>query len=269
MTYAGRYGGEILSLEVGSRACGMGGAYVAVANDGFCSWWNPSGVVKNKGPWVVGMYASPFGLSNFGFIGVGGYLMKRVGGAFSVASLTIDEIPELPVELVKRPIGFFSDKEFIVLLSGAYELRRDMEVGINIKHINYNLFNTRAMGWGIDVGWSYELYDISVGAVLKDIGGTRIKWNTNRKDSRETNLVIGTAYTGENLVIAVDVGYEYKVFYKIGAEYSIMDLLFLRVGVSDNIKGGIGVRVRNIGIDYAVFTHKLGLTHQISVSFTY
>jgi hypothetical protein len=108
-----------------------------------------------------------------------------------------------------------------------------------------------------------------VGAVLKDIGGTRIKWNTNRKDSRETNLVIGTAYTGENLVIAVDVGYEYKVFYKIGAEYSIMDLLFLRVGVSDNIKGGIGVRVRNIGIDYAVFTHKLGLTHQISVSFTY
>src|SRR5688572_11971892 len=36
--------------EVGTRAQGMGGAFVAVANDSTATWWNPSGIAA--GPFI-------------------------------------------------------------------------------------------------------------------------------------------------------------------------------------------------------------------------
>jgi len=35
-----------LSIEVGSRAIGMGGAFVALANDASALYWNPAGLAR-------------------------------------------------------------------------------------------------------------------------------------------------------------------------------------------------------------------------------
>ena len=42
--YAGKYAAEFLRIGVGSRALGMGGAFVAVADYGTASYWNPAGL---------------------------------------------------------------------------------------------------------------------------------------------------------------------------------------------------------------------------------
>ena len=39
-----KYAGEFLSLGVGGRALGMGGASVALANDVTAGYWNPAGL---------------------------------------------------------------------------------------------------------------------------------------------------------------------------------------------------------------------------------
>ena len=41
-----KYAGEFLNNGAGSRALGMGGAYVAVANDVTAGYWNPAGLVE-------------------------------------------------------------------------------------------------------------------------------------------------------------------------------------------------------------------------------
>ena len=39
-----KYAGEFLRLGVGARALGMGGSYVALANDASAAYWNPAGL---------------------------------------------------------------------------------------------------------------------------------------------------------------------------------------------------------------------------------
>jgi hypothetical protein len=264
--HAGWYGGELLSLNVGGRASGMGSAYTAVADDGFCPWLNPAGIKKNKGPWVVGMYSLIAELNEFNAVGIG-YPGKRFGYAISVITLGIDSIPELPDTLVTEPIGFFSDRELAALASCAYRWNEKVQFGVNLKHISYRIYDTDAIGWGIDLGVTYRAKNISHGLVVKDIGGTRIRWDTGREDFRQTNVVLGTGFSYGDLLLSIDVGYEYGFLYRIGTEYSFMDMLFLRVGLNESVTAGAGIRIGNIDVDYAFSDRALGLTHQISASF--
>ena len=51
VTVLGAHGARAQAVEtVGARALGMGGAFVAVANDSSATWWNPSGLAT--GPFV-------------------------------------------------------------------------------------------------------------------------------------------------------------------------------------------------------------------------
>ncbi len=276
------YSAELLSLNAGPRAHSMGCAYTAIADDPFSPWWNPAGLIKNHGPYIAGMQTRPFGLENFSFISAG-YPHKKFAFSILAASLKIDEIQRLPDTLVPEPIGFFKDQELAIFLSSAYKIRESTEVGINIKHLRYNLDDTQAKGFGVDIGISSKLNNIPIGLVIKDIGGTRLKWDTGQKDCRQTNSILGAAYSFNNpsignyylpgdFLLSADIGYEYKPFCGIGVEYSFMDMFFLRTGFSgksNSLNTGIGIKVRNLSIDYSFSPHDLGVSHQISASITF
>ncbi|MBI4722860.1 MAG: PorV/PorQ family protein [Candidatus Stahlbacteria bacterium] len=267
LSYAGWYGAELLSLGIGSRALSLGSAYTSIADDGFAGCWNPAGVIKNKNAWVAAMSAYLPELNKYNFIGIG-YPVKRMGFSLGIASLAIDSIPEFPDTLVPMPIGFFEDMELVGFLSCAYKYNKNIEVGATIKHINCNLYNTQAIGWGMDIGICYHKENILLGLVIKDIGGTRIKWETRNSDFRQMNFLLGTAIDYKDFILSCDMGYEYKLLYRLGIEYSIMDLLFLRAGLNENVTAGVGIRVGSINIDYSYYTHNLGNAHQISASLT-
>jgi len=60
---------------VGTRALGMGGAFVAVANDSSATWWNPAGlaagpfldmaIARTGGQWSFALATPPFGVSYY------------------------------------------------------------------------------------------------------------------------------------------------------------------------------------------------------------
>ena len=67
---ATKYAGEFLSVPVGARAVGMGGAFVAVADDATAPWWNPSGMVFLPYREVLPQHSEQFGsLVNHDYLG--------------------------------------------------------------------------------------------------------------------------------------------------------------------------------------------------------
>ncbi|MEK9136891.1 MAG: UPF0164 family protein, partial [Bacteroidota bacterium] len=60
-TGVAKYAGEFISLGVGGRALGMGGAFVALANDVTAGYWNPAGLSHIYYPQFTLMHDEQFG----------------------------------------------------------------------------------------------------------------------------------------------------------------------------------------------------------------
>jgi hypothetical protein len=262
--YGGWYSAELLSIEVGGRASAMGGAYTAIAKGGFSSWWNPSRMVENEKRWVAVMYSQMFGAQEFNFVGLG-YPRGKFCFSLSAAYIEIDSIPALPETFVPHPIGVFSHRELGAIISCGYKVTKSVGIGVNVKYLDYNLYNIQARGGGIDFGAYWKRNNLVVGVVVKDVGGTTIKWETGREDFKQTNMRAGIGYKRSNFIASLDAGYEYGPVFCAGIEYYLKQLLFLRLGINKGIVGGIGVEVRGIILDYAYSPHGLGALHKVSL----
>lgn len=89
-----RYAGSFLELGIGARAMGMGGAFVAVANDGSAFYWNPAGASTLLRPELSGMYASLFkSLERHHHIGFTRPLYGATALSFNWIRLSVADIP--------------------------------------------------------------------------------------------------------------------------------------------------------------------------------
>lgn len=181
-----KYAGEFLQIPVGARALGMGGAFIAIANDGSSFYYNPAGVAISGSGILSFMYSSQFGgitnpLASFfhlGFI----QNFQGLGLAINWVRLSVDDIPlrpdftsvEIPIDrenLVKNYTGgsFFSDVEDAFYLSfskefkfninfgwSRYKLPISLPVGINFKFINQKLGFEKGTGFGFDAGFMFR-----------------------------------------------------------------------------------------------------------------
>ena len=102
---AENYAGDFLELGDGSRALGVGDAYVAVADDITATYWTPAGLAQLAGgltnkelrTQVAIQHATrKSGLGHFNYLAVGRKLKARVALAFSWIHAGIDEIPIFP-----------------------------------------------------------------------------------------------------------------------------------------------------------------------------
>src|SRR3972149_5404206 len=67
---ATKYAGEFLKAQLGARAIGMGGAFVAVADDATAPYWNPAGMVYLPYREVLPQHSEKFGsLVNHDYLG--------------------------------------------------------------------------------------------------------------------------------------------------------------------------------------------------------
>jgi len=95
--HADKYAGEFLKIPVGARAVGMGGAFVAVADDATAPWWNPAGLVYLPYREVLPQHSEQFGnLVNHDYLGavfpLGGERGRRQALGVGVIRLAVDDI---------------------------------------------------------------------------------------------------------------------------------------------------------------------------------
>lgn len=181
-----KYAGEFLRIPVGARSLGMGGAFIAIANDGSSFYYNPAGVAISGSGILSFMYSSQFGgitnpLASFFHLG---YIQnfQGVGLALNWVRLSVDNIPitpdyteiETPIDrenLVKNYSveNFFSDVEDAFYFSFSKEFKFDINfgwsrykvpvsfpVGLNFKLINQKIGTEKATGFGFDAGFMFR-----------------------------------------------------------------------------------------------------------------
>lgn len=232
---AGKYAGEFLRIGVGSRALGMGGAFVALADDGTASYWNPAGLGNMTHHQLHFGHVQMFNnLAHHHFANLTLKLSTRLGIGISWLRLAIDDIPRYgeligtrydrflnpDLRSTGRPEGFFGDLEDAVLLSFGKSFDFDLTVGggfrplllptrlslgLSYKYISEKLDRAEGRGQGLDLG-------VKISFLGKILNNHRVQRNfsmgINFQDITGTTILWNTTYQTrdqipQNLLIGV------------------------------------------------------------------
>jgi hypothetical protein len=226
--FATKYAGEFLSLGVGARALGMGGAFASVADDASAAYWNPAGICRVSGQEALFMHSETFGsIVNYDFIGYvrsseGGGKRSAFGGSFlrlgtsgipytrnlSYLDYGTDRVPNTndqdgtegngqwdPGEEVlydEDKIVWVNDNEMALLLTYGLELRPRILVGANAKLVRKSVGDNSAFGMGLDAGVLAQVSPrLSLGVVVQDLTGTYLSWDTGTRETITPTLKTG------------------------------------------------------------------------------
>ncbi len=289
-TVIAKYAGEFISLGVGARALGMGGAFAAMANDVTAGYWNPAGLARIDYPQFILMHDAEFGgLVNNDYgavalpvgpsttlglsvirVGVDDIADTRNAGVDANGNLTYD--PTQFTRVDPSRVTYFNAADWALYFTYAHRQTETFSYGANVKLIRRDLAEYSAMGIGFDVGFWYNPYDnLFFGANLQDITTTLVAWNTGRNELISPTVKLGTAYyidlLGGRLAPAADFDVRFEnrqtaseahigpVSLDIhgGMEYAFRNLVALRVGYSDvkQLTLGAGVHFPKLNIDYS------------------
>lgn len=214
---------QFLKLGVGARAQGMGGSFVALADDGTALYWNPAGLtylsgvntVFNHNEWVLDISHEFMGLSiPTGRSGVMG---------FSITALTMGK---KEVTTVREPGGtglYYSVMDLAAGLSYARKLSDRLSYGLTLKYVRLSAYNELAQTMALDIGslLQTDFYGLRIGMALTNFGG----------DLR---------YDGRDLIEKADIDEEitgnYSPDVTLQTEPWPLPLL-IRIGVSMDILG--------------------------------
>lgn len=285
-----KYAGEFMAIGVGGRALGMGGAFVAVANDITSAYYNPAGLANLNYPQISLMHAEQFGdLVNYDYGAVAIPFKNDMSFGLSVMRLGVDGIPDTRNALVDRNgdgildirddqldpslITEFSNQDYAFYLTFAKRHTTVFYYGANIKIIRRSFGDIgSATGIGFDVGALYSPFEnFFVGANIQDVTTTFLAWSTGLNELVSPTAKIGTAYAVEFFggkftpALDFDIRFENRRFasqFNIGPvsfdahagfEYNFRNLISVRAGYNDvkQFTIGAGIKLPKLNLDYS------------------
>lgn len=254
---------SFLSIEVGARAIGMGGAFVATSNDASCMYWNPAGLallpggeaIFNHTDWILDVAYEYAGvalpLGNFGALGLN----------FSALSMG-----EMEVRTILYPDGTgekFDASDFAIGASYARNLTDRFAIGFTAKYIHQSIWHMSASSFALDIGtiFTSQFNGMRIGMSISNFGNKMqllgsdvqvpvdidpIKYGNNNKivanlktDKWALPLIFrfGVAMDviktyHQRLTVAVDAMHpnDNSEYLNLGLEYGLNNMVFLRAG---------------------------------------
>ncbi|MFQ5706266.1 MAG: PorV/PorQ family protein [bacterium] len=210
-----KYAGEFLSLGVGARSLGMGGAYVSVARDVTAGYWNPAGLSFIEYPQVMLMHTSQFsGVVSYNYGSFGIPVGHKSSLGFSIIRVGVDNIkqtalpnPDLEVGATYRdgegrlvrntPFvkNLFASTDYGLFLTYSKRVSESFAYGGNVKLLNRSIGDNSAWGVGFDLGFMFNpLAQLIVGINVQDITSTVLAWDTGRRELITPTIRTGLSY---------------------------------------------------------------------------
>lgn len=260
---------NFLTIPVGPRATGMGGAFVASANDATSLFWNAGAISRmpqsefnvSYSQWLVG--------TNYNFVGLVFKLDDDNAVGVSVNQLSYGE-EDITTE--EQPMGTgqkWDAGDIAIGITYTKNLTDRFSIGGTFKYINQRVWNESASAFALDIGLLFytQLDGLRIGMNIANFG-TEMKLdgkdllqpididpaqtgnNANITGKLETDswtlplmFTVGLAYdvvkdADWNLMLATDAVYpnNNSSYINVGGEFSYSDLIFLRGGYNSLFK---------------------------------
>jgi tetratricopeptide (TPR) repeat protein len=269
---------SLFLLGAGTRAVGMGGSFVSLADDASAVFWNPAGLARLLfGQLDFSHVTLPEG-SEYDFAGMAYPTVKSGSLALGFLRVGTDGIFSRDSRAVDLGSTSFSETQF--LLAYGYPLFKFLKVGGTFKLYSQSLagFSTNAVG--ADFGVLVEPYqNLFLGLNAQDVVSSDLQLNT-AKEPIPRNFKAGTSYllplsqNRWNIRVAVDAekSENAPVAWHVGGELSYIGHLFLRSGYDrEEITFGAGLAYHRVGLDYAFKPQPEGLaaSHRFGFSFRF
>ena len=275
-----KYTADFLTLGVGARALAMGGAGTALSDNAYAAYWNPAGLGYLTRYEVSFMHSTLNGQDAYDFVSYIHPLKNRGAIGISWLRVGVDDIPITSLPIVTRPVGptnrpkvvgTFNNTDNAFLLASGWALPSfhgiDLHLGSTLKLLYMSGYRTtNAIGGGADIGFvamtnPEKSHRLTLGLQASDVFQTKIYWNTPPPSSDLTShtetipphLKIGIATTHalaifrSTLILALDTYIKDGVELHGGAEWTLFDLLSLRIGF-DERKGIERIRRLTAGV---------------------
>lgn len=257
---------SIFELGVSARVAGLGGAFIALADDEAAVFYNPASLPFILGTRISSHLTRPFGVFSYGAVGAAG---NGWGGYL----LLLDSDTLEKRDLYGNPIGSFRYTAAGAALGFGTPLGSDLSLGLQVKL--YGLVSpTQALGLSLspcllfrENGWTY-------GIVWRNLLSTPITYADGHTEPWISDIAVGISWKSgmeiyvidftENLITRGDVS-----CVRMGCESRRFYPLILRAGVNrEGASFGFSVYWDELRFDFALLTHGfLPQTYVFSLSY--
>ncbi len=267
----------------GVRAMGMGGAFIAVADDVNTVYWNPAGLSNIKAT-EIGLQHMTNNRDSLNYIDVIEYVTPLKKGISGIGFHYTNN-RDTAYFGVSEDTGYTNYKSDWFTFSYGTKVTDNFAVGINVRQVkdsasdatingivqskSYSASNT-----GIDLGFLGTAGKLSYGMLVQDANKPKALFGSGEM---ERNYRPGIAYRPDNKTIIAFDAYDVKpsegskTEYSIGVEHKISNEVCARIG---NYHGamtyGAGVKIdKNIELNVAYLSGNLGGTTLIGLQAKY
>ena len=190
------------SLGVGSRAIGLGRAYVSIADDASALYWNPAALRNVQQAQFQAMYMSLYGdFTGAGYLYAGFAYPTLNAGTFGAAFLSLGSDFDAYDEF-SRPTGEGTYSESEIIVSYAFEAHSKWLLGrmatgasVKVSRITVDPFSSTAPGADLGFRWLPDFAPhLSVGVNLQDIVGAEHKLDL-ATDQTDRTILLGMGWT--------------------------------------------------------------------------
>ncbi len=282
-------GAEFLQLHRGARAPALGGAVSARPEGVMAPQYNPAGLAElNKGQFeasyqslVEGIDHGNFGWSNPWGAGGLGLDLKYI----DYGSLTRTTLAE---DYSITEAGSFGAAEVAAGLFYGNTLlhhpRYRLNWGWGLRFVHSRIENS---GYALGLTGGLQAItmedNLKTAAVVRNLGSQIRYQDRDDASSLPTDYRLAIAYRilentthSDNLWVYYELDFrqaqQHDLSYSAGVEYGYRNFLHLRAGYNDRhsvdsgFSGGLGVKHRNLAVDYAYLPYgKFGTSHRIAL----
>ncbi len=199
---APKYSNEFLAIGVGARALGMSNSVVALSNDVMSGYWNPAGLTSIQSDLQVGLMHSEYfaGIAKYEYGGLAFKIDNTSSIGFNYIRFGVDDIPDTSELLDANGnidydrIKSFSaiDNAFLFSYARKSAAIDGLSIGGNVKIIKRKVGSyAQAWGFGLDAAANYEIGNLKLGVVGRDITSTFNAWSFDVAELQEVFTLTG------------------------------------------------------------------------------
>jgi hypothetical protein len=227
VTKVGTTAAGFLNIDTGARAIGMGGAYVASAEDVTSMYWNAAGISRINGSqaafthnkWLADIAYNYAGFAmNLGNIGAIG---------FDAQFMSMDKMERTTIMEPDGTGELFSAGSYAFGLAYGRNLTDRFSIGFKFKYISEEIYHSKATGVAFDIGTLFDTQynGLKIGMSITNYG---------------TKMQMG----GRDMLIQTDIdpsisGNNHNINANLATDAFDLPLMF-RVGVSMDVLKGAG-----------------------------